>query len=80
MNQGGLTDEQVEALVKYIRSGKYGSYRFLVYDVLDIGYSDGLCMGLLDLNNWLIANKGRSAQPKQESTQADVDERGLMGR
>ena len=55
----GLTKDQVKMLVEYIfkviETGKQCSYRPLIYTVLGgVSYSDGMDMGLLDLNNLLF--------------------------
>ncbi len=56
-----LNDEQVHKLSKYVidaveSNGKTcGSYRYLIYTVIGkVEYSDGMKMGLLELNNSLI--------------------------
>lgn len=57
----GLTTDQVKSLVAYVieavksKGESCGSYRHLIYDVLEgVGYADGMGMDLLDLNNFLV--------------------------
>ena len=58
-----LNKEQVVALVDYInkaintRGKSVGTYRWLIYDNVGIGYCDGMDMKLLELNNALCGLK-----------------------
>jgi len=52
-----LSDREYDALVEYVKNGEYGTYRYLIYGVLqwtEAGYGHGMDIGLLDLNNALV--------------------------
>ena len=60
LNTYDLTEREMEILERlsdYIVSGRHGTYRWLIYDVLDgIQYCSGMSAGLFRLNNWLYDN------------------------
>lgn len=55
-----LSKRQLKQLAKYtleaITTGRVGTFRWLIYDVLKpaVGYADGMHLGLLEFNNTLV--------------------------
>jgi hypothetical protein len=60
-----LSKKHLNQLARYtytaLTTGKIGSFRYLIYDVLKpaIGYGDGMYLGLLDFNNMIVDLAGR---------------------
>jgi hypothetical protein len=60
-----LNEKQLNQLAKYVHdvitTGRTGSYRYLIYDVLKppVAYADGMYLGLLEFNNMLGDLAGR---------------------
>jgi hypothetical protein len=60
-----LSETQLNQLAKYtydvLTTGRIGSFRYLIYDILkpSVAYGDGMYLGLLDFNNMLCDLAGR---------------------
>ena len=68
-----LSEKQLDLLAKYaydvLTTGRVGSFRWLIYDVLrpPVGYGDGMYLGLLDFNNQLVDLAGRVCEKKKKA-------------
>ena len=72
-----FTDREIEIVKRlsaYIMSKDYGSYRCLIYGILDgAEYSRGMEAGLLDLNNWLF-DQVEISEEEDAAEQKEIDQ------
>lgn len=76
-----LSNRQLNQLAKYtyecLTTGRHGTFRWLIYDVLNpaVGYCDGMYLGLLNFNNVLcdIAGRMKDVKPLNDKKECEHD-------